>query len=383
MLPRNRHLAGMTQSHIRRMTWECDRLHGINLGQGVCDLPTPPEILRAAADAILADESAYSRFEGRDDLRRCIAAKAAEYNGLTATDPDENVVVTVGSTGAFCCALHSLFEPGDEILVFEPFYGYHVHTMRALGLVPVPVPLLPPRWELQPESLRAAANPRTRGILVNTPANPSGKVFRRADLEAVAECCQRHDLLALTDEIYEYIVYDRPHLSLASLPGMWERTVTVSGFSKTFSITGWRVGYAIAPAPLSRAIGLANDLFSICAPTPLQAGLARAMTRLEPRYYTELAVDYRRKRDRFCAALRAANLAPAVPEGAYYVLADATSLGGTDDIEAAMNLLHAKGIAAIPGSAFFQTPTAKPLLRFCFAKDWPVLEEACRRLEDR
>jgi aminotransferase len=378
---RSDRLAGVTQSFIRRMTRECERVGGINLGQGVCDLPTPAVILRATADAVLADESMYSPFEGRRELRDGIAAKAREYNRLAQVDPAVHVTVTIGATGAFHCALQALLDAGDEVIVFEPYYGYHVNTLQAGGLRPVFVPLTGPDWALDAGALAAAITPRTRAVLVNTPANPCGKVFSAAELEVVADLCRRHDLLALTDEIYEYIVYDRPHLSLASLPGMWERTVTISGFSKTYSITGWRLGYAIAPESLSERIGVANDLLYICAPTPLQLGVARGMRELGPEYYTEMAADYRRKRDRLCAALRQAGLTPHVPEGAYYVLADAAAFDPDDDIRAAMELLRRTGIAAVPGHSFYASGTPGILLRFCFAKDWPILEEACRRLE--
>ena len=380
---RSRRMEDVSQSFIRRMTRECERVGGINLGQGVCDLPTPPAILQAAAAAVLADESMYSPFEGRRELRQAIAAKAQSYNGLCQVDPERHVTVTCGATGGFLCALHGLLDPGAEVLVFEPYYGYHVNTLRAGGLTPVAVPLAEPDWSLEPAALEAALTPRTRAVLVNTPANPSGKVFSAADLEAVAALCRNHDLLALTDEIYEYIVYERPHLSLAALPGMWERTVTISGFSKTYSITGWRLGYAIAPEPLTERLGLANDLMYICAPTPLQLGVARGMRELGPEYYTDLAADYRRKRDRLCAALRQAGLTPRVPAGAYYVLADAASLHPTDDVQAAMALLQRHGIAAVPGHSFYAHAPERVLLRFCFAKDWPILEDACRRLETR
>jgi len=243
------------------------------------------------------------------------------------------------------------------------------------------VPLRGREWELDEGALEGALSPRTRAVLVNTPANPSGKVFSVEELGRVAAVCQRHDLLALTDEIYEYIVYDKPHLSLASLPGMWERTVTISGFSKTYSITGWRLGYAIAPAALSERIGVANDLLYICAPTPLQVGVARGMRELGHEYYRDMALDYRRKRDRLCAALRGAGLEPRVPEGAYYVLADASLLDPADDIRAAMALLRRAGVAAVPGHSFYASGSPGVLLRFCFAKDWPVLDEACCRLE--
>jgi len=378
---RGKRMAGVTQSFIRRMTRECDRAQGINLGQGVCDLPTPRAILEATAEAVLADESMYSPYEGRRELCQAIAAKARDPNRLPDVAPGAHVTVTIGATGAFHCAVQALLDEGDEVVVFEPYYGYHVNTLLAGGLRPAFVPLAGPGWDVEEGALEQAVSPRTRAVLVNTPANPSGKVFSAAELGRVAAVCQRHDLLALTDEIYEYIVYEKPHISLASLPGMWERTVTLSGFSKTYSITGWRLGYAVAPAPLSERLGVANDLFYICAPTPLQVGVARGMRQLGADYYRDMAADYRRKRDRLCQALRGAGLEPRVPEGAYYVLADASILDPADDVRAAMELLRRAGVAAVPGSSFYNSGSPGVLLRFCFAKDWPVLEEACRRLE--
>ncbi len=374
-------LANLTQSYIRRMTRECERLGGINLGQGVCDLPTPPEILAATSAAILADDSMYSKFEGTDNLRRQIADKARHHNRLPQVDADTDVVVTIGATGAFNCVVQGLLNPGDEVIVFEPYYGYHVNTLLAGGVKPVFVPLAPPAWELSPAALQASLSPRTRALLVNTPGNPSGKVFSRDELAMVAAFCQANELLAITDEIYEYIVYDgRRHLSLAALPGMWERTVTISGFSKTFSITGWRLGYAIAPANLARTIGLVNDLLYICAPTPLQQGVAKGMAALPASYYADMAADYQGKRDLFCAALQAAKLPPCTPQGAYYVLADATALNCADDIAAAMHVLETVGVASVPGSSFFDHPPGPHLLRFCYAKDWDVLRQAGERL---
>jgi aminotransferase len=362
------------------MTRECDRVGGINLGQGVCDLPTPECILREASRAVLEDLSSYSKFEGIDSLREQIARKARTFNGLTEVNADTDIVVSVGSTGAFNCVLQGLFDPGDEIVVFEPYYGYHVHTIETAGLTPVFVPLQPPDWQFGRRALDAVLTPRTRGIIVNTPANPSGKVFSREELLLIASFCADNDLLAITDEIYEYITFDAPHISLGSLPGMWDRTVTVSGFSKTFSITGWRLGYAIAPAPICEAIGLVNDLLYICAPTPLQHGLAKGMAQLDQAYYSAMADSYRVKRDLVCDALTEVQLPPCVPGGSYYVLADVSSLGLEDDKAAAMHILETTGVASVPGSAFFVSESGRTLCRFCFAKEKPVLEDACRRL---
>ncbi len=374
-------IANLSQSYIRSMTRECERVGGINLGQGVCDLPTPVEVLAGAARAIAADLSTYSRPEGILDLRRAIARKMADYNNLHQVNPETDVVVSCGATGAFNAAIHALFNPGDEFIVFEPYYGYHVNSLRVAGFHPVLVTLSPPAWELTAEMLEAAWTNRTRAIVVNTPMNPAGKVFSTHELSLIADFCQAHDLIALTDEIYEYMVFDgRPHVSLASLPGMWERTVTISGFSKTFAITGWRLGYAVAPAHFSEGIALVNDLFYVCAPTPLQHGVAQAMAVMDRAYYRDMAIEYQEKRDMFCTALAAAGLPPHLPQGAYYVLADIRSLGQENDVAAALYLLAKTGVASVPGSAFFNTRAGAGLTRFCFAKEWSVLKEACERL---
>ncbi len=370
----------LQQSEIRAMTRECVRLGGLNLGQGICPLPSPIEILEASAEAILADKSTYSKFEGIDDLRTVLAKKLASYNGLTV-NPDTDIVVTIGTTGSFICVLQGLFNPGDEIVVFEPFYGYHVNAITVSGCKPNFVTLQAPDWTFTRESIEAAITPKTRGILVNTPGNPSGKVFSLEELEVIADICKKHDLIAITDEIYEYMVYDgQKHVNLAGLDGMWERTVTMSGFSKTFAITGWRLGYTVAPKHLSEPIGLINDLFYICAPTPLQHGVAVGMQRLPADYYTEMARDYRDKRNYFCDALKAAGLTPLVPQGAYYILTDVSSLGYNDDKKAAMHILEKGGVASIPGSSFFASDGGRNLVRFCVAQPWDIVKQAAERI---
>lgn len=379
---RSDHTASLTQSYIRRMTRECDRVGGINLGQGVCDLPTPRSILEGASEVILADKmSTYGKFEGIDALRHQIARKAEGFNKIQNVNEDTDIVVTVGATGALNCAIQALLNPGDEFIIFEPYYGYHLNTMVVAGMVPKFVTLKPPHWQFTREMLEARVTPNTRAIIFSTPTNPSGKVYTREELQVIADFCADHDLLAITDEIYEFIVSDgTEHISLASLPGMYDRTVTIGGFSKTFSITGWRLGYVVAPAKFAGPIGLVNDLLYICAPTPLQYGVAVGLAQIPKSYYEELAVDYQKKRDVFCAALVEAGLTPHVPDGAYYVLADITRLGFDDDKAAAMHILETVGIASVPGSSFFQSDVGKSLTRFCYAKDWDTLNRACEQI---
>ncbi|MEZ4458553.1 MAG: aminotransferase class I/II-fold pyridoxal phosphate-dependent enzyme [bacterium] len=374
--------AALTQSYIRRMTRECDRVGGINLGQGVCDLPTPRSILEGASEVILADKmSTYGKFEGIDALRHEIARKATEFNKIPGVNEDTDIVVTIGATGALNCIIQALFNPGDEFIIFEPYYGYHLNTMRVGGVVPKFVTLEPPHWQFTREMLEEKVTPNTRAIIFSTPTNPSGKVYTRDELQVIADFCRDHDILAITDEIYEYIVSDgAEHISLASLPGMYERTLTIGGFSKTFSITGWRLGFVVAPEALAGPIGLVNDLLYVCAPTPLQYGVAVGMAQIPASYYTEMSADYQKKRDMFCAALVEAGLTPHVPDGAYYVLSDVTRLGFDDDKAAAMHILETVGIASVPGSSFFQSPIGKTLTRFCYAKDWDVLKRACEQI---
>ena len=364
------------------MSVECERLKGINLAQGVCDTPTPDLIRRAAEEAIAAGINQYVRMDGIPPLRQAIARKLLSYNGINA-DPEREIIVTAGSTGAFYAACTALLDPGDEVIVFEPFYSYHTNLIAALGAKPVIVALPAPDWKIDRDALAHAITPKTKAIIVNSPANPGGKVFTLAELEFIADLAQRHDFFVFTDEIYEYFLYDgRKHISMATLPGMSERTITISGFSKTFSVTGWRLGYLACAARWKPAMAYFHDLTYICAPSPLQVGVTAGLNELGDEFYADLAADYARKRDMLCDALIKAGLKPSVPQGAYYVLADASSLPGRNSKERAMALLERAGVAAVPGSAFFLPGSsyADTMLRFCFAKTDADLAEGCRRL---
>lgn len=361
------------------MTRECDRVGGINLGQGLGDLPPPEAVVAGAKRALDERPHSYTYPEGIPELREAIAAKLARDNGIDA-DPRDEIVVTVGSSGAFTCALHALLDPGDGLLLLEPYYGYHLNTAIVAGIEPRFATLEPPDFALTADRLRAALRPNTRAIVVCTPSNPSGKMFDRAEIEAVADVARERDLLVITDEIYEYIRYDgRDHVSPATVADLRERTVTIMGLSKTFSITGWRLGYAVAPPAMARAIALVHDLFYICAPAPLQYG-ALAGFAAPPEALCDLAATYQRKRDRLCAALADAGMRPIVPQGAYYVLARIDHFGYETARACAMDLLERGGVAAVPGSAFYRGREGDGLLRFCFAKRDDELDEACRRL---
>jgi aminotransferase len=367
-------------SEIRLMSAECERVGGINLSQGVCNTEVPAPVRRAAQAAIDEGWNTYTRQEGIDRLREAISRKLERYNNVRA-NPETEVVVSAGATGAFYCACLALLQPGDEVIVFEPYYGYHVETLAVIGAKGVPVPMAPPEWSLDIAAVEAAITPRTRGLLINTPANPSGKVFTRTELEALARLAECHDLIVFTDEIYEYFVYDGlTHVSPASLPGLAERTVTISGYSKTFSVTGWRIGYAACNAAWAEAIGFYNDLIYVCAPAPLQVGVACGIEELPPTYYEDLRAQYDSKRRVMCNALQAAGLTPYMAHGAYYVLARADNVPGRDSREKARRLLSESRVAAVPGTAFFSGGRGEDLLRFCFAKPDDELEEAGRRL---
>ena len=371
MLELSRKAAGVSQSEIRIMSVECEKARGINLAQGICDTEVPEPVQRAAVDAIHSRQNSYTRLDGVANLRRAIARKMREYNHVEA-DPEREVVVTAGSTGAFYSACMALLNPGEEVIVFEPYYGYHVNTLRALDCTP--------DFTFSRSALEQAVTPKTRAIIINTPGNPSGKVFSREELDWIAELAQKHDLLVISDEIYEYFLYDQnQHVSPASLPGMAERSITISGFSKTYSITGWRIGYAVCDARWAQSIGYFHDLAYICAPSPLQHGVAAGLDELKPEFYKELAKEYRAKRDLLCTSLEQIGLAPSWPQGSYYVLADASALPGSNSKEKAMYLLANAGVASVPGEAFF-SGGGRNLLRFCFAKTDSDLQEACRRL---
>jgi len=362
------------------MSVECERVGGVNLAQGVCDTDLPPLVAAGAIDAIQQGQNTYTRLDGIAPLREAIAGKLATFNGIHA-DPEREILVTAGASGALYAASLALLDPGDEVILFEPFYGYHWNTMLSLRVVPVAVPLGAPDWRLDVERLRSAITPRTRAIIVNTPLNPCGKAFSLEELEAIAALAIEHDLFVFTDEIYEHFLYDgRRHISLATLPEMSQRTITISGLSKTFSITGWRVGYLTASSEWIPAIGYFHDLVYICAPSPSQHGAAAGLLGLPASFYSDMASEYQQKRDQLCAALSDAGLTPSIPAGAYYVLADASRIAGKTAALKARALLAATGVAAVAGSAFFASGGGENLLRFCFGKKPEALDRACSAL---
>lgn len=373
-------LAKLAISDIRAMTIACQAKGGINLGQGVCDLPTPEPVARGAIRAIEDHIATYAHPMGIAELRQAVARKVETLYGVSY-DPSSEVVITSGATGGFAASILALCEPGDEIILFEPYYGYHLNTVLSLGLVPVLVPLVPPTWQIEREALERAVTSKTRAIVICTPSNPGGKVLSEAERELLADFCQSHNLIAFCDEIYEHIVFDgKRHLPLQQLPQMRDRCVTLTGLSKTFSITGWRIGYLTTTAEAASRIAIAHDLLYVCAPTPLQLGSLAGMIETPRPYYDELSAMYQRKRDILCSALEDAGLRPYWPAGAYYVLADVRKLGCATSRQAEMKLLDEVGIAAISGTSFYQDPVGETMLRFCFAKPDDVLSDAAARL---
>lgn len=370
----------IAQSEIRVMSIECEKVRGVNLAQGVCDTPVPLEVRQAAEHAIEAGHNSYTRLDGVHPLRHEIARKMKTFNKVEC-NPEREVVVTAGSTGAFYCACLALLNPGDEVILFEPYYGYHLHTILSVDAVPVYITLRAPDWKFSPNDLAKVVTARTRAIVVNSPANPSGKVFSRTELQWIADFARQHDLFVLTDEIYEYFLYDNlEHLSIAKLPGMSERAITISGYSKTFSITGWRIGYAIADARWAHAIGYYSDLCYVCAPAPLQFGVAAGIAKLNDDFYRCLRHEYAVKRNLICSTLTDVGLTPSIPSGAYYVLADASRLPGASSKAKSMYLLQKTGVACVPGEAFYHDNAGENLIRFCFAKTDADLQDACERL---
>ena len=367
------------QSHIRSMTRACNAINGINMAQGVCDLEVPRAVIEGAYGAMNEGINIYTPTEGLPRLRQAIADKMKRFYEVDIVP--EQVLVSDGATGAFYTACMALLNPLDEVIVFEPYYGYHRSTLTSLGAVPTFVRLEAPEWKLDIEALEAVVTPKTRAMVICNPANPSGKVYTRTELEAIGSFAEKHDLIVFADEMYEHFLYgDAIHITALSIPSLRDRCVVLSGFSKVFSITGWRLGYAIAPVSVIEAMAQLNDLIYVCAPAPLQIGAAVGLESLGDEYYIELARLHQVKRDLFCDALRDAGLNPSIPSGAYYVMTDVSSVAGNDDFEKAMAILEKTGIASVPGRAFYHDDSGKNMVRFCYSKPMDVLEEAVERI---
>jgi len=375
-------LSGFGTSVFSEMSRLAAEHNAINLGQGFPDFPGPDLVKQAAVAAIHADLNQYAPSHGLARLRRAIAADfSARYD--CQVDPETDVTVTNGATEALHAALLACVDPGDEVILLEPFYDAYPAQVVFAGAVPRYVTLQAPDWSLDLDALAAAIGPRTRAIVLNTPHNPTGKVFTRAELEGMAALCREHDLLAITDEVYDRIIFDdAEHIPLAMLPGMWERTITLNSTGKTFSMTGWKVGYAIAPAPLSAAIRGTHQFITFATATPFQEAMAVALETAPGRgYYEALRARYTGLRDQLHAALTGAGL-PVLPcSGSYFLMADVSGLGFGDDVSFCRHLTAEAGVAAIPPSAFYADPARAPLLaRFCFAKRPETIAAAAERL---
>lgn len=369
-----------TESIIREMTRLANRHGAVNLAQGFPDFAAPEEVKEAACRAIRADVNQYAITWGAPALRRAVCEKAARTSGLSP-DPEKNVTVCCGATEAMLSTLLAIVDPGDEVVVFEPFYENYGPDVILCGAVPRFVTLREPDWTFDEAELRAAFGPRTKAIVLNTPNNPTGKVFSRGELELVAKLCGEHGVVAVTDEIYEHILYDgEAHVTLGSLPGMEELSVTINALSKTYSVTGWRVGWAIASEELTAAIRKVHDFCTVGAAAPLQEAGAVALG-LPESYYEGIASLYGAKRDRMCAALESAGFGVYRPRGAYYVMTDITPFGFDDDMEFARFLVERVGVAAVPGSSFYVDPASgRRRIRFNFCKKDETLDAAVERL---
>ncbi len=362
-------------------------LHGpdkaVNFAQGFPDFDPDPRILDAAAKALRGGFNQYATTWGAPSLRQAVARKYTTAWGRTV-DADAEVTVSCGATEAMIAAMLAAVDPGDEVIVFEPFYENYGPDCVISGAVPRFVTLRPPDWSFDPDQLRAAFTPRTRAIVVNTPHNPSGKVYSREELALIASLCVEHDAIAITDEIYEHLVYRGKHISMATLPGMAERTITISGASKTYSVTGWRIGWLIAPPSLTTGIRKVHDFLTVGAAHPLQVAIAQALE-LPPSFYVELLGDYQERRDAIVSGLSECGFEVAAPDGAYYVMAGISAFGAEDDVAFARRLIEEVAVATVPASSFYHDPEmGRGHIRFSFPKKIETIErglEALRRIK--
>jgi aminotransferase len=376
----SRAAASFTESVIREMNRLAVEAGAVSLAQGFPDFACPIELKEAANRAILDDVNQYAITWGARALRAAIAAKVERCHPGWVIDPETQITVTCGATEAMIATMLGLLDPGDEVVIFEPFYENYGPDAILAGAIPRYVTLHQPDWSIDPDELRAAFTGRTRAIIVNSPHNPTGKVFSRAELELIAGLCLEHDALAITDDIYQHIVFTGEHIPLATLPGMAERTIAIDSMSKTYSVTGWRVGWTIASPELTVGIRRVHDFLTVGAAAPLQQAAVVALG-FPQAYYDQLAADYRARRDLIVPALEAAGFRVWIPDGAYYAMTDTSAITELDDVTFARRLIHEPGIAAVPGSSFFSRPElGRQNLRFAFPKRRETLEAAAERL---
>jgi N-succinyldiaminopimelate aminotransferase len=376
-----RRVRGFGTTIFAEMTALANRHQAVNLGQGFPNFPGPEFLKQAANDAIQADVNQYAPGTGRPALRQAIASKMMRFYNMPV-DPDQNVTVTNGATEAIFATILGLVDPGDEVIIFEPFYDSYLPSVQIAGGVARFYTLRPPDWHIDPVELAALFSEKTKLILINTPHNPTGKVFSWEELTMIADLCQQHDVIAVTDEVYEHIIFDGvTHVPLATLPGMADRTVTISSAGKTFSMTGWKVGWAIAAPELSRSLFRIHQFTTFCGAAPLQEAMATAMN-IEDDYYTDLTGFYQSNRDFVVQMLADAGLNPITPAGTYFALANISDLEFDDDVAFCRYLASDVGVVAIPPSAFYYNPAdGAGLARFAFCKTRDVLEESATRLK--
>src|SRR4051812_8721531 len=380
MLRISRKAESFTESVIREMNRLAVAAGAVSLAQGFPDFPCPPELKAAAAEAVAADHNQYAITFGAKPLRDAIAAKTARFHPGWVVDPETEITVVNGATEGMMAAMLGLLDPGDEVIVFEPFYENYGPDAILTGAVPRYVTLHEPDWSIDADELRAAVTPRTRAIVVNSPHNPTGKVFTRDELRLVAELCLEHDLIAFTDDIYEHLVYEGEHIPLATLTGMRGQTVSINSMSKTYSVTGWRVGWVIAPADLTLGVRRVHDFLTVGAAAPLQHAAVAGLTMADG-YYERLLADYRERRDTLLPALETAGFRVHRPAGAYYAMTDIRVLTDEDDVAFAQRLITDPGVATVPGSSFFSRPElGRTKVRFAFPKRLETLRAAADRL---
>jgi aminotransferase len=370
----------IAQSEIRAMSILCKEHDGLNMAQGLCDLEVPQVVIEGTKEALDAGKNVYTSAYGNYKLRDAIAKKQNDFydQGITA----DNILVSAGATGAFYTTAMSLLDEGDEVIVFEPYYGYHVATLKAIGCKIKYIKTTPPAYGIDFENLKNEIGKDTKAILICNPSNPSGKVYTKEELNALSKIINEKELVLFSDEMYEHFIYDGLEFTSAlSIDTLRERTVVISGFSKIYSITGWRLGYAISTKEVIDSASAFNDLIYVCPAAPLQNGVLKGLQELPKSYYTDVAKEHQRKRDKFIKALNETGLKADYVKGAYYVLADISKLEGDDDKQKVVTLLEKTGIAAVPARAFYNDAKGLNLARFCFSKKEDELDEAIKRLE--
>jgi aminotransferase len=370
----------IAQSEIRAMSILCNEKNGLNMAQGLCDLKVPLPVSQGAKEGIDSSKNTYTSAHGNYKLRAAIAKKQNDFYEQNV-EPD-NVLVSLGATGAFYATAMSLLNEGDEVVLFEPYYGYHVATLESMGCKIKYIRTAPPEYAIDFEHLKSQISENTKAILICNPSNPSGKVYTREELEKLSDIINQNDLILFSDEMYEHFVYDGlAFVSALSVEGLKKSTVVISGFSKIYSITGWRLGYAITQKNIIDAASALNDLVYVCPPAPLQHGILKGLNELPMSYYTDVAKAHQVKRDKFIKALNDVGLTAQYVKGAYYVLADISKLEGEDDKQKVLTLLEKTGIATVPARAFYQDSKDIHLARFCFSKKEEELDEAIERLK--